>query len=119
MFDLGQNLGLGSDSIVLVTSIEERPWPQANTGFSLLEALVAGHVVLENGAAVLEPLGPFGPAAGGVATFPGEDRGTVRRIPLFVECVDLAGGEFEAAVDGGKGLFRGQAEVWFHGRFLF
>ena len=45
------------------------------------EARVIGHVVLQYGAAVLEPLGPLSPASGGVASLLGEDRGAAVRIP--------------------------------------
>ena len=57
------------------------------------EAPVARHIVLQDGTAVLETLGPLGPAAGRVAPGPSEDRGATGRIPRAVEIGDLAGGQ--------------------------
>lgn len=82
------------------------------------EVLVAGGFELEELAAVLEALGPFGPAAGGVASVAGDDGGALGGIPGLVEAADFGPGEGEEVFEGGGEGLGGEAGVDLHGGIL-
>src|SRR5438552_10033186 len=63
----------------------------------LQQLMIAGCVECEDAAAVLEALGPFGPAATGVFTFDGEDGGAIFGIPGFLKGDRPGSGELEHA----------------------
>ena len=75
---------------------------------------VAGGVEREDGAAILEALRPFGPAAGGVSSFDGEDRRALALVPCAFDQPHLPAGKVKDAVERAGEVRRGQGAVDVH-----
>jgi len=72
---------------------------------------ISGGIVLEDGRAVDEAFGPLGPPAGGVFSLDGEDGGTVRLFPSFLEGEDFWSGSLKNLFGGSLKTFGGEGGI--------
>jgi hypothetical protein len=75
--------------------------------------LVAGRVELQDGCAELETLRPFGPSAGSVTAFDGENRGAIGVFPARLQGGDFRRGILENALRVLGQRLRGERGVGF------
>jgi hypothetical protein len=77
----------------------------------LQESAIPRGIKLEKRRAVLEALGPFGPAAGRVTALDGEHRSSLGGTPGFLEVQNLFGGQLEDPFEGRGETSGGQARI--------
>ncbi len=78
---------------------------------NLEHGFISGGIVLEDGRAVDEAFGPLGPTAGGVFSLYGEDGGTVRFFPSFLEGEDFWSGGLKDLFGGSLETFRCEGSI--------